>query len=385
MEFNDLINSRTFCILPFVRQTLWYDGSFKLCCYAGGLEIDQAETNSQAFNTPQLKRIRESFLDNKFPNECSGCKNLVEQGITPPSYYETQGWITDKRKHRVLPLESTADILPQMLDIRYSNVCNLKCRTCNPYNSSAIQAEYNKIDIVDSKFVSGDIKQKHKHNFPNVDENLFRIYFAGGEPLVEQYNIDFLESWHDPDTDIIINTNLTVLTPYVIKLLEKFNRVTLNVSLDGTGAVNDYIRHGAKFTNVVNNLKTIEQYTNINVTICYVLNMYNVFNTLDFVTFVRDQFPYIAPYVSIQSVVGEPELFLECLPLELRAEAIRVLEQAILVSQQNSSVLNDTINILKADYFNKEGFDNFIKYARILDNLRNENLVDTVPQYKLYY
>lgn len=392
MNVDNLLESRHFCILPFIRQTLWYDGTFKLCCYAGGTELEKADSNVNAFNTDQLKKIRQTFLNNKFPSECSGCKNLVDAGLTAPAQFETQGWIGDPDKRALV--DSTLadasldhDLTPQMLDIRYSNVCNLKCRTCNPYNSSAIQAEYNKLVKVYniSKFHSGQIKQKYKHVFSNIDHNLSRIYFAGGEPLVEEYNLEFLKTYTNTDTEIIINTNLTVLTNEVIELFKKFRHIILNVSIDGVGEVNDYIRYGSNFSTIQKNLNRVQEFNNIRVTVCYVLNMYNIFNTLDTILFLKNNYPQLLLNLSIQKVCDEKELFLECLPPELRPEAIAVLTQSIVESPKNSSVLTDSIKLLESSNFNLDEFKNFIRYSKILDQQRNQLLVDVVPQYQLYY
>jgi len=392
MNVDNLLASRHFCILPFTRQTLWYDGNYKLCCHTGGLDIDQGTDNVDSFNTEQYRRIRQAFLNGEYPTECAGCKKLTEHNLTSPGYAETQGWLSDENKRSqavavIKKFQQDENLLPQMLDIRYSNVCNLRCRTCNPANSSAIQAEYNKIpeSLRDAKFYVGQIKQKYNHAFPVVDEHLFRLYFAGGEPLIEQYNLDFLESWQDSDTDLIINTNLTVLSDHILKLFGKFKTIDLIVSIDGTDTVNDYIRNGSKFDTVIKNLDTVYQLDNIHITINSVLNMYNIFNIADLVKFFQQRYPKLAKKLSIQPVVVEEELFLNCLPNELRAEAIEILKTALELSPENRAILSDSISILEQDNFNSVGFKKFIEYAKIHDAMRGEHLPDIVPQYKPYY
>lgn len=392
MDVDNLLESRHFCILPFTRQTLWYDGNYKLCCHTGGLDIDQDTNNVRSFNSEQYQRIRQAFVNNEFPAECQGCQRLTEQNLTSPGYAETQGWLSDpdKRQQAVKVIEKFQagdNLLPQMLDIRYSNVCNLKCRTCNPANSSAIQAEYQRIPEQqrDKKFYVGPIKQKYNHTFPAVDEHLFRLYFAGGEPLIEQYNLDFLEQWQDCDTDVIINTNLTVLNDKILNLLAKFKHISLIVSIDGTGTVNDYIRNGSKFDIVIKNLDTVYNMSNMDITINTVLNMYNIFNIDDLVLFVKEKYPRVFSKLSIQPVVVEEELFLDCLPTELRPEALTHLKTALTHSPENINVLQDSIRVVESNQFNQLGFEQFIKYAHMYDNMRGESLPDIVPQYQPYY
>jgi sulfatase maturation enzyme AslB (radical SAM superfamily) len=389
MNIQQLVESKSFCILPFVRQTLWYDGSYKLCCYAGGSTIEQANTSQESFNTPELKQIRNSFLRQEFPTQCQGCKTLTDNGLVSPAYNENQGWFADpvKQQAAIDVIDQALlgqDLLPQMLDIRYSNVCNLKCRTCNPYNSSAIQAENNNMQLTsEKKFPIHPTKQKYNHAFPKTDDRLFRLYFAGGEPLIEQYNLDFLAHWTTVDTPIIINTNLTVLSNTVLELFKKFNNITLNVSIDAYGKLNDYIRHGSNFNTIINNLNSVTQLPNITVTFNTVLNNYNVFDISTLAKFFNDHYNHI-PW-SIQPVCDEQELFLECLPYELRQDAIDTLEQTLELVPDNSNIINDSITVLKSNVLDRINFNNFIKYAKLLDTRRGECLIDLVPQYKSYY
>jgi sulfatase maturation enzyme AslB (radical SAM superfamily) len=388
---DELIKNKNFCAIPFTRQTLWYDGSYKLCCYAGGENLSQEQNNKKSFNSDQLKKIRGEFLNGKYPRECSGCENLSDKDIVPPNAYETATWIDDRKKYNALvkniqEFSQGNEILPQMLDIRLSNVCNLKCRTCNPANSSAIQSEYN-TNFQNSnikKFNIGQIKQKYDHSIDDVGGELFRIYFAGGEPLIEQFNLKFLESYNNLDTEIIINTNLTVVNDRIIQIFSKFKNVTLMVSLDGVASVNDYIRQGSKFDNIVENIRTVNKLENVEVFVNFVLNMYNVFDTRNFFQYFEINFPEIFPRISISPVSNEKELFLECMPWELRRSAIDVLKSCLDLTDHNQSILQDSIKILESDNFNQLEFDNFIKYSLALDKIRNQSLVSVVPQFGPY-
>jgi len=388
---DELIKNKNFCAIPFTRQTLWYDGSYKLCCYAGGEDISQEQNNKKSFNSGQLKNIRTEFLNGRYPSECIGCKNLSDKELVPPNVHETVNWVSDKKKHQalvknILEFSQEKEILPQMLDIRLSNVCNLKCRTCNPANSSAIQAEYNahfqNNDI--KKFNVGQIKQKYDRNIDDVDDELFRIYFAGGEPLLEQYNLNFLETYRNLDTEIIINTNLTVVNDRIIQILSKFKNVTLMVSLDGIAAVNDYIRHGSNFENIIENIRTVNKLENVQIVVNFVLNMYNVFDIKNFFQYFETNFPELFSRICISPVCNETELFLECMPQELRKPAIDVLKSCLSLSGRNQYILQDSIKILEQDNFNQAEFNNFIKYSLALDKIRNQSLISVIPQFGPY-
>jgi sulfatase maturation enzyme AslB (radical SAM superfamily) len=388
---DELIKNKNFCAIPFTRQTLWYDGSYRLCCYTGGENISQEQNNKKSFNSDQLKNIRTEFLNGKYPKECHECKNLSDNGLASPNMHETSTWISNEKRQQgliknILEFSQGKEILPHMLDLRLSNVCNLKCRPCNPSTSSAIQAEYNahlqNDDI--KKFHVGTIKQKYDHNIDDVVGELFRIYFAGGEPLIEQYNLNFLETYRNLDTEIIINTNLTVVNDRIIQILSKFKNVIVMVSLDGIAAVNDYIRYGSKFENIIENIRTVNKLENVRIYVNFVLSMYNVFDIRNFFQYFETNFPDIFSRISISPVCTEKELFLECMPRELREPAINVLKSCLGFTTHNQYVLQDSIKILEQDNFNQTEFNNFIKYSLASDKIRNQSLVLVIPQYSPY-
>ena len=96
------------------------------------------------------------------------------------------------------------DFKMRYLDIRFSNLCNMKCRTCGSGYSSQWEIE--------------DAKEGFKFNDPKneVDvsriqqdlydqiPNLQRAYFAGGEPLITEDHYELLEEMiRQGRTDII--------------------------------------------------------------------------------------------------------------------------------------------------------------------------------------
>jgi sulfatase maturation enzyme AslB (radical SAM superfamily) len=234
------------------------------------------------------------------------------------------------------------------------------------------------------KFNVGQIKQKYDRNIDDVDDELFRIYFAGGEPLLEQYNLNFLETYRNLDTEIIINTNLTVVNDRIIQILSKFKNVTLMVSLDGIAAVNDYIRYGSNFENIIENIRTVNKLENVQIVVNFVLNMYNVFDIKNFFQYFETNFPELFSRICISPVCNETELFLECMPQELRKPAIDVLKSCLSLSGRNQYILQDSIKILEQDNFNQAEFNNFIKYSLALDKIRNQSLISVIPQFGPY-
>src|SRR6185503_15117312 len=87
---------------------------------------------------------------------------------------------------------------------------------------------------------------------------LTSLSFAGGEPFLQTQIEPLLQLFIDrgraPLMGLYFSTNGTVYRESLFDKLKKFAQVTLAVSLDGFGAVNDYIRFPSRFDAVWSNV-----------------------------------------------------------------------------------------------------------------------------------
>jgi molybdenum cofactor biosynthesis enzyme MoaA len=145
-------------------------------------------------------------------------------------------------------------------DFKINNTCNLACRMCDPVNSST----WNKIQqAIDPGFKSNNINKWHKR----INEMLPELYtakvikFTGGEPfLIPQVKkiIEFLvaEEIASAVTLHFITNGTQDLAPYY-GLLSSFNRVIISVSVDAIDERFEYIRAGASWKQVSENIINI--------------------------------------------------------------------------------------------------------------------------------
>ena len=85
------------------------------------------------------------------------------------------------------------------------------------------------------------------HQGQNVCLLFVKIYIAGGEPFYMKGVQRFCEllskhEWNRKHTEIQIQTNGVSNTDSFLKTLEKFERLTFSISIDGWGSVNELIR-----------------------------------------------------------------------------------------------------------------------------------------------
>lgn len=391
MNYDTIIQQKTFCPLPFIRQTIFQDGSYKVCCYAGGSELGtDARTyevdNQTYFNSRTMQRIRHTLLTGEYPPECRDCQEQVDKNLTPANILETRDCLSMPDTTAALNAAlddyfSGSPITPTTFDIRYSNVCNLKCQMCNQFNSSAIYAENRQLGLAAEDEL---VKQRSRHELIiNYDKSVW-MYFAGGEPFLEEFNIEMLENLTD-SCRIAISTNLTVLTPRVVAALGKFSDISLMVSIDAIGELNDYIRSGSRFNDIVSNLQKVkEQLPNVRIDIGTTVSLLNVMHLAEFVQHVKTNYPGVKHH--FMTVVHQPHLYIETLPVELRSTAITSLERCRVELPEYSEYFSELIGLLSdPGTFNPAHFQQLIKIIKQRDQLRSTDVTKVIPLLSQYF
>jgi uncharacterized Fe-S cluster-containing radical SAM superfamily protein len=159
-------------------------------------------------------------------------------------------WLKDPDIKEHFSSESVPDYKPMYSDLRLDNKCNLGCIGCSPSHSSFIAKEIGIIQINEK---------------PTLDiENLMsmkKIYIAGGEPFLIDSYISLIDLIADrnPTIELVVNTNLTYLPENSVASLKKIKKVSLEVSIDSYGKVNEYHRYPLKWSKFIRNLDTLKE------------------------------------------------------------------------------------------------------------------------------
>jgi pyruvate-formate lyase-activating enzyme len=237
---NPIING-TFCVLPWIEQHYDLNGEKYFCCVADkNLPITSLDRAS-------LDDLRLKIWNGEQIPHCVKCYDLEKHKAMSHRLIESARWMRDPdvKKH-CLNWEPGQETTIYFYDIRYDNHCNLACISCNPKDSSRWQEELGLTKSARSQipFTHTDIIKAKK------------IYLAGGEPLFIDAFIDLLEyvMEHNPDMEVVINTNLTSVSSRVWNILSKLQDCCLTVSVDGHGLVNEYHRWPMSWNKFIRNL-----------------------------------------------------------------------------------------------------------------------------------
>jgi len=168
---------------------------------------------------------------------------------------------------------------PTMLDVDFSNFCNLKCVMCGPQRSS----EWAK----DLGLPISSISHDFIKDLADISRDLQQLTIQGGEPtIMKEYEYYFSllkEKGIIQNIDLQIITNATNVNKRFYSLLTEFKSIRLSISIDAYGLANDYIRWPSNFSQIEKNLIEISNLpNNVQIELLNSLNVLSMFNYYQF-------------------------------------------------------------------------------------------------------
>lgn len=265
----------------------------------------------------------------------------------------------------------------QFVDIRNTNLCNLKCRYCGPHFSSQWAEELDKFPSIQRQDIS-DYKDTL------ITDSLHWMYFTGGEPLINSEHWELLEelvaSGRSNCISLMYNTNLTTIKykdKNIIDIWKQFKTVNIQCSIDAIGAPLEYIRSGTSWTKIESNLNQLLKNSlnsNINITLMPVLSILNIWFVDELYKYARLNSIAVNPIV----LTGPDYLALNVVPDGLKSlalEKITVIESNYTI---NTEVVQHIKNLINNNC-NQFLFQQTVSHVLLLDNLRGEKLFELLP------
>jgi radical SAM protein with 4Fe4S-binding SPASM domain len=292
---NYLFNSTTFCMAPWVGVSVSTNGQVKTCPISTTVVGNcNSQSLHEIWNSTEMKSLRADMLSEQTIPSCKNCYNNEQLGIKSLRNSYNKSFV--KRAYKV---DSTAsdgyldDFSLNFIDARFTNLCNLVCRTCDSQNSSSwhrpsvalkLTTKHTPALLVAGRSDSDLIDQVIDHV-----EHLDRIYFCGGEPMMIKQFYDLLEvldSKSRHDIELIYNINLTRLSlkhQNIFDLWKNFRNISIGASLDGEYERGEYIRIGTNWNDVlINRQQMIDQRPDIDFYARSTVSILNVLHLPDF-------------------------------------------------------------------------------------------------------
>lgn len=270
------IRTATSCQLKWNWTSLYLNGGYSRTCHRTAETPLTPENFNNFHNTEIVLSDRKRMLQGLWPEtSCSYCKNIEESGGVSDRLRQIDA--TD-----LSPPELTYDpesivVSPVILEVFFSNTCNLGCLYCGPTLSSVINTENQKFGTLEKTIsLLAPIETHHKELIPSFWEwfptgfvKLKRFGVLGGEPFYQkefEKLLDMIDQHPNPDCELNIVTNLMVspdrLSMFVEKLkklllTKKIKRVDITCSIDCWGPQQEYVRWGIDLEQWQKNFETL--------------------------------------------------------------------------------------------------------------------------------
>lgn len=290
----------TFCVLPFVHICLERNGNYMPCGQSLDYPGTSQDTIETVWNNDYYRKLRTDLINGIKHDNCKTCwlheeKNQFSRRQRYNEWLENTPDVV-KSKQEAIDNEGKISKLPVQINLKLDNTCNLKCPTCNPYQSSQHEKELeqlkeHKVELtrwltfVDNQFsIHGVDKTVLPDHILSYMKNLDELSIEGGEPFANKMMLEILDYFIENnilDVKLVTTTNLTSLTDKLIDKLAKLNDVNLWISYDSLDdAIFNFIRYPANYNHFLKNLELLKG-TNCKINFSFTQSIFNVFETVE--------------------------------------------------------------------------------------------------------
>ena len=400
-----LKDSKTFCIYPWIHVHAYPTGEAYPCCHAemkvGQIGNCKKNTLAEIWNSPEQRKLRVDMLSETPNAACGRCYEQEESG-----FFSGRRSANKHHGHHIDRVNATDDVgyteqfEMTYWDLRFSNLCNLSCRSCGHIFSSSwykdqtelagpAWAKQNKPLNYAGRFATDMWEQLIEH----ID-HVEQIYFAGGEPLMmeEHYLIlEELERRERFDVRLIYNTNFTqtrLKDRTVFDYWRKFDSVAVGASLDASGPHGEYIRKGTDWAVVEANRREMME-------ICPKVDFYisptlSIMNAMHLPDFHRDwvEKGLLKPQDLNVNILQDPAyLRIDIATTEYKQQIQTKYEEHLEWLRPLDQLNRATVGFESAITFmnstdNTHLLDTFWRKTHELDSIRYEKLLDVIPELK---
>jgi len=286
--------SSTLCVAPWAHLSLDPSGYVHNCCKVSpNNELGDLNKSSieEIHNSEKNKKIRQSFLEGKRPEICQTCYKVEETGGR--SLRHILNWGHNEILQKVIndPQNHQSYARLESLEMRFSNLCNLKCRTCEPLYSTRWYKEGAELDFYtpDKPLQAFESQEVLKDFLDKVSKDLKQVHISGGEPLLDENHYFFLRYLNDRnlnDIELIYNSNATKLSTKDYNFIEEisnFKKVSFAISLDAAKETSSHLRSGTNWKSLKDNIDILLQQNNISCFFHITISVFNVFHVTELV------------------------------------------------------------------------------------------------------
>lgn len=249
------MNMKPFCSAPLTGLFLLPDGGIKYCCALSN-DIGNINENTieEIFNNKKHNFLVQKIVnEGKSSEDCQRCiyQETVDPSISQRNVFNTNFYIKNLDKQEL-----------KSIDLRWSNQCNLSCRHCNSYFSSEwVKIEGGSLENSNKNYHESILNYIKQH-VDTIDE----VNLLGGEPFLLKQNLQLLDIIkNNKNIRLSIFTNASVKfknNAIFDKIKNLKNNINVMLSIDAIEEQFEYIRSGANWKQVLENIEILKNIDN---------------------------------------------------------------------------------------------------------------------------
>lgn len=421
------MNKTTMCPIPWNHISVQQNGDFRMCCQQIYEPYGKISTNgiisniknteiNEVRNSDIYKEVRKSMINGEKHSLCRLCYKDESLGMWSKRLHMIDVYGDDFIKDTNTDGTIDIDKSPvKYFDIRFGNLCNLKCRYCGPTDSSLWYEDFVKTNS-DKMHYYGTTEYKiiQINNKWTVDSDDFewynnpvfweqitrmipvmdRYYFTGGEPTINKTHYSLLEliikSGYSKQVILEYNSNMVAIPDKLYEYWKEFKGVDVGCSIDGIGDMANYLRPPSKWESLEENINKFGYNTtpSINGALSTTVSVYNILHFLDLSKWLLTKnYPRIRSTPSFHMLEGPNYMNAQVLPIATKELIKQEYEKFYeYIEQYYSKELTDIIkiryNTIIAHMFSRSSesllFKLKIETAK-LDAIRGHDLSKEVP------
>jgi len=402
-----------FCPQPFMNIVTDVFGKIKPCCVIkGNNDWDMDQTIEEYSKSDRLKQFRKEMLGGGGPTVKSNCEVCIEQEKhSPESHRKTYNGYLDYQKPELkkeleeyLETDMDTPFVRTMEWIAPTNYCNLRCHMCGSANSSSIARENQKIGHPNIGLLGNKTLYKNDEQAESfiqecddfIIDSLVELKLTGGETLAIKYNYDLMKRIVDrgiaKNMDLRITTNGTLTPKFdgkdIFDYIPEFKSCLINISIEGWGKRNEYIRYPSKWDVIYRNAKRFAALDNTKVLFVSTINSINVgylWEIAQGMDHLLDEFPDSFHQFATGSLVwGWMEKYvITNVPPDIREHYAQLYFENW--NKRYDQDFKKILNYLDTLPYDEELMHTMMKDVKSRDIHRGTCLLDLAPEWKPYY
>lgn len=256
-KLSSLIQNPLFCSVPWIHTDIDVPNDIVRTCSKGKFEMGKfSDSVPVVWTNEKYNKLRQDFMNNIQSDNCISCAvggdTRTVRGERNKSFY----------RRRFLNQSSEDIVQPKSVEVNLSNLSNVAPRYSYANESTVLNEFISRSETLSKHLVPTNSKIVTVDSLRGAFTDAEIVTIGGGEPFMFPGIVDLVDLiLEESNSNLKQITFITSMNYKNQELLDKLDSlinkvsVVMNVYIDGPKDIYEYIRHGASFDTMCQNLK----------------------------------------------------------------------------------------------------------------------------------